>query len=77
MAQNTGIAGIKDSSESLTKFLQIVDLPLGKYAPRAVFAYYVLRARGVDVGVSRFPWPRLNKETERQLIVDPKQNDLF
>jgi dihydrodipicolinate synthase/N-acetylneuraminate lyase len=50
---------------------------MGKYGPRPVSAYYVLRNKGVDVGEPKFPWPRLDKVTQSTLFSDLKHHNLL
>jgi len=49
---------------------------MGKYGPRPVSAYYVLKHKGVDVGVPKFPWPAFDASTEKSLIDDLKKYQL-
>jgi len=59
-----------DSAKAMALYktsMKVRDL-MGKYAPRAVSAYYVLKRRGIDLGLPKFPWPRLTSEQEEDLL---------
>ena len=64
-------------SMALYKKAMLVRDVMGKYAPRAISAYYILNHRGVDVGVPKFPWPQLSAAEQRALIADIESLDVI
>jgi len=67
---------IEKASKLYEQVMQVRSV-LGKKSGRAIAAYDVLHAKGVEVGTCKLPWQRLNKEDSKWLIDELKKLEVI